>query len=115
MQRAQFDHIGVITEQEQPDSTWVAETKVWVTNPRSHSHNVEFLRFHPDSEVTGPLRTDPHVAYRTTDLMAAIAGQEVLLGPFVVGDGFATVAFVKIDGALIEYMQYANPNEEGWF
>jgi hypothetical protein len=25
------------------------------------------------------------------------------------------VAFVRVGGALVEYMEYANPNEEGWF
>jgi hypothetical protein len=113
--RERFDHIGVVTGEEQPGETWVPATKVWVTNPRAHSHHVEFLRFHPDSEVSGPLRTDPHVAYRTDDLDASIAGHELLLGPFEVGDGFARVAFVMIDGGLIEFMQYANPDEERWF
>jgi len=55
------------------------------------------------------------VAYRVTDLEAAIGDDEVLLAPFVVGDGFARVAFVRVGGALVEYMEYANPNEEGWF
>lgn len=114
-ERSTFDHVGVVTDQEQPEETWVPATKVWVTNPRAHSHHVEFLRFHPDSEVVGSLRSDPHVAFRTDDIDAAIAGQEVLLEPFVIGDGFARAAFVRIDGANIEYMQYANPNEEGWF
>jgi hypothetical protein len=39
----------------------------------------------------------------------------VLAEPFDVGDGFLTVAFVQVDGAVVEFMQYANPQEEGWF
>lgn len=113
--RAEFDHIGVITDVEQPNETWVEATKVWVTSPRAHSHHVEFLRFHPSSTVSGPLRTMPHVAYRTRDLDASIAGHEVLLEPFTVGDGFARVAFVLIDGGVVEFMEYAQPDEEGWF
>jgi hypothetical protein len=49
------------------------------------------------------------------NLEAAIGDDEVLLAPFTVGDGFARVAFVRVDGALIEYMEYADPNERGWF
>lgn len=113
--RQSFDHVGIVTDLQQPGETWVPATQVWVTSPRAHSHHVEFLRFHPESPVVGPVRTQPHVAYRVADLDAAIAGAEVLLEPFVVGNGFARVAFVRVDGAVIEYMQYANPEEEGWF
>ena len=31
------------------------------------------------------------------------------------GTGFVTVAFVLVDGSVVEFMQYANPDEEGWF
>jgi hypothetical protein len=39
----------------------------------------------------------------------------VLLAPFAVGGGFCRVAFVLIDGVVVEFMQYSNPDEEGWF
>ncbi len=88
---------------------------MWVTSPREHPFNVEWLRFEPDSPVTGPLRTQPHVAYRVEDVWAAIEGHRVLAEPFQVGQGFATVAFVEVEGAVVELMQYADPDEEGWF
>ena len=87
--RSKFDHIGVVTEMKQPKESWVEATRVWVTSPREHPYNIEFLRFEPDTPVTGPLRTDPHVAYRVDDVNAAIEGHEVLLGPFdAAGTGF---------------------------
>ena len=58
---------------------------MWVTSPREHPYHVEWLRFEPDSPVTGPLRTEPHVAYRVDDVHAAIEGLEVLAEPFDVG------------------------------
>jgi hypothetical protein len=76
---------------------------------------VEWLRFEPDTPVTGPLRTDPHVAYRVPDVDRAIEGHELLLAPFEVGGGFCRAAFVLVDGAVVEFMQYRNPDEEGWF
>jgi hypothetical protein len=114
--RDRFDHIGLITEEPQPGESWVEATRVWVTSPRAHPYNVEFLRFEPDSPVTGPLRTEPHVAYRVDDLRRAIEGHEVVLAPFdASGVGFCEVAFVKVDGAIVEFIQYADPDEEGWF
>ena len=113
--RASFDHVGLITEEKRAGESWVEATRVWVTSPRAHPFHVEWLRFEPDTPVTGPLRTEPHVAYRVADVNVAVEGHEVLAEPFDVGDGFATVAFVQIDGAVVEFMQYANPTEEGWF
>src|SRR5262249_27148033 len=92
--RAAFDHIGLITDVEQPGESWVDSPRVWVTTPRPPPYNIEWLRFEPDSPVTGPLRTEPHVAYRVRDVHAAIEGHDVLADPFDVGNGFVTVAFV---------------------
>lgn len=114
-QRGSFDHIGIPTSVHHDGESWVEETRVWVTSPRAHAYNVEWLRFEPDSPVTGPLRNDPHVAYRVVDVEAAIEGMELLAEPFEVGGGFARVAFVRTNDAVVEFMQYANPNEEGWF
>ena len=88
-----------------------------MTSPRADPFNIEWLRFEPDSPVTGPLRTEPHVAYRVDDVAAAIVGHDVLAEPFDRrrGDGFLRVAFVLVDGAVVEFMQYANPSEAGWF
>ena len=72
--RSRFDHIGLVTDETKDGESFVAATRVWVTNPRADAFNVEWLRFEPDSPVTGPLRTAPHVAYRVDDLEAAIEG-----------------------------------------
>jgi hypothetical protein len=113
--RSKFDHVGLVTDERKEGESWVEATRVWVTSPRAHPGNVEWLRFEPDSPVTGPLRTQPHVAYRVTDVHEAVKGHAVLAEPFDVGNGFLTVAFVDVDGAVIEFMEYANPDEEGWF
>jgi hypothetical protein len=113
--RARFDHIGLVTTEPQQGESWVEATRVWVTSPRAHPFHVEWQRFEPDSPVTGLLRTEAHVAYRVDDVRKAIEGHNVLAGPFEAGNGFLTVAFVEVDGAVVEFMQYANPDEEGWF
>jgi len=115
LDRSRFDHVGLVTDKPQEGESWVEATRVWVTSPRAHPSNVEWLRYEPDSPVTGPLRSKPHVAYRVNDVHEAIEGHIVLLEPFDVGNGFVTVAFVEIDDVVVEFMQYTNPNEEGWF
>ena len=116
--RSRFDHLGLVTDEPKDGESFVAATRVWVTNPRASPFNVEWLRFEPDSPVTGSLRTSPHVAYRVDDVGAAIEGHIVLAEPFDPtgrGDDFLRAAFVEVDGAVIELMQYGDPDETGWF
>jgi len=116
--RSRFDHVGLVTADRKEGESFVEQTRVWVTNPRASGFNVEWLRFEPDSPVTGLLRHQPHVAYRVDDLARALEGHAVLAEPFDPtgrGDDFLRVAFVEVDGAVVEFMQYGDPDEQGWF
>jgi hypothetical protein len=104
-----FHHVGFITDERQPDEIYVAQTKVHVTNPAHHPYRVEYLRFEPDSPVTGPVRHQPHVPFAVDDLEAEIRGEQVLLGPFQAMEGLRVV-FVLRDGAVFEYMQFDAPS-----
>jgi len=100
-----FHHIGLPTDQKQPGEVYVEDTKVWVTSPDDHPYRVEYLRFEPDSPVSGPLRDMAHVAFVVDDLAAALEGEEVILEPFQPLEGL-TVAFIMKDGAVFEFMKY---------
>ena len=102
----QFAHMGLPTDDVQPNETYVPETKVWVTDPATHPYRVEYLRYEPDTPVTGPLRELPHIAFETDDLEREIEGEDVILGPFDPMEGL-TVVFITKDGAVFEFMQYA--------
>jgi hypothetical protein len=114
----EFDHIGVVTYEPQPGESWVAFSEVWVTNPRLHPQRIEYIRpkqeprVDPSDVGLWKLWNLPHVAYRVDDLAAAIAGEEVIFGPFEPGD-FANVAFVHKDGAVVEYLEYKTL--DSWF
>ncbi len=101
----QFDHIGIVTTEKKPGETFIEPTRVWITDFQKHPYRVEWLRFEPDSPVTGPVRQGPHIAFRVDDIATASKGLKVLLEPFDVG--FAVVAFFQTpDGAVIELMEY---------
>ena len=99
-----FHHIGLPTDQVQPNETYVPDTKVYVTSPDAHPYKVEFLRYEADSPVKGPLRDLPHMAFETDSLAREIKGQKVILGPFEPMPGLK-VAFIVKDGAVYEFMQ----------
>ncbi|MBN1852423.1 MAG: hypothetical protein JW829_06850 [Pirellulales bacterium] len=105
----QFDHVGMVTTEKKPDEIFIEPTRVWITDYSKHPYRIEWLRYEPDSPVTGPVRQSAHVAYRVSNLDEASRGLKVLLQPFDVG--FAMVAFFETpDGAVVELIQY---KEEG--
>ena len=105
-----FNHVGLPTDQKQPGEVYVPETKVWVTRPNDHPYRVEFLRFEPDSPVTGPVRDLPHIAFQVDSLADELTNEHVLLGPFEAIHGLH-VAFIFKDGAVFEFMQF-NPGHK---
>jgi len=107
-----FDHVGVPIDHQQPGEVYVAATKVWITDPAAHPYQVEFLRFESDSPVKGPVREQPHIAFRVESLEAAIAGDQILLGPFQATEALRVV-FVLRDGAVFEFMEHAGAGH--WF
>jgi hypothetical protein len=90
----QFDHVGIPTTESKPGMTFVPATRVWITEAHQHRFRVEWLRFEPDSPVTGPLHDQPHVGYRVqrVEQIAELSkGMKVLLEPF--DAGFAVAGF----------------------
>ena len=105
--RAEFDHIGIVTSEQQDGERWVEATRVWVTSPREHAYNVEWLRYEDDSPVTGPVRTQPHVAFRVESIEKSSQGMKVLLEPFRPMEGLLVGFYQSGDGAVIELMEYS--------
>ena len=100
-----FEHIGIITTEPKPGESYVAATRVWRTDFTTHPYRVEWLRFEPDSPVTGPVREQPHVAFRVASIAQAAKGLKVLIEPF--DAGIAKVGFYQTeDGAVVEFMEY---------
>jgi hypothetical protein len=101
----QFDHIGIVTTDKKPDEIFIEPTRVWITDFQKHPYRVEWLRYEPDTPVTGPVRELPHVAYRVESIAEASQGMKVLLEPF--DAGIAVVGFYQTeDGAVVEFMEY---------
>lgn len=114
LDRTRFDHLGVPTTDVKEGAVWLEDAGVWITSPRAHPLNVEWVRYAPDSPMHPRLRSGFHIAYRVGDLRKAIEGHEVLVAPQDVGDGFMTIAFVDVDGLVVEFIEYGDPDEEGW-
>jgi hypothetical protein len=112
--RRSFDHIGIPTDEEKEGAVWLEPDGVWVTSPRAHPLNVEWVRYAPNSPMHPRLRESFHLAYRVADLNQALRQRVVIVPPLDLGGGWATIAFVDVDGVIVELMQYADPDERGW-
>ena len=76
-----------------------------MTDFRKNPYHIEWLRYEPDTPVTGPVRHLPHVAFRVDSIQEAAKGLKVLLEPF--DAGLATVGFYQTpDGGIVEFMEY---------
>lgn len=102
----EFSHIGIITEERHEGEVFVPATRVWITDFTKHPYHIEWLRFEPDSPVTGKLRNEPHVCYRVPDIAAASAGMPVLMEPFSPLPGVMAGFYETDDGGVIEFIQY---------
>jgi hypothetical protein len=104
-----YSHVGLITTDKKPAESFVPSSRVWVTEFTKHPYHVEWLRYEPDSKVTGPVRTDPHVAYVVPSIPAAAKGMKVLLEPFNPGVfGIARVGFFQnAQDAVVEFIELA--------
>ena len=102
-----FSHIGIVTTEKKPNERFVEATRVWVTDFQNHPYHVEWLRFEPDTTLTGPVREMPHVAYEVDSIAEAGKGLKELLAPFDPGVfGFVLVGFYQTeDGAVVEFME----------
>jgi hypothetical protein len=112
----QFDHVGIPTAEQKEGAIFVEATRVWITDAHQHPFRVEWLRFEPDSPVTGPLHDLPHIGFRveSADQIAEVGkGMRVLLEPFDVG--FAVAGFYQTaDGASVELIWYrSKPGTQG--
>jgi hypothetical protein len=95
----EFDHVGIPTTEKKPGETFVAATRVWITNAHRRPFRVEWLHYEPDSPVRGALREQPHVGYcvrSVEDITKLSQGMKVLLEPFDAG------FYQTADGANIE-------------
>ncbi len=109
-----FDHVGFVTDEKKDNEDWVESTRVWVTNPKAHPLNVEWLRYEPDSPVTGPVRERAHVSYRVDSIDEASKGMKVLIEPFFANEQLRVGFFEYKDGSVVEFMEYQGDENE-WF
>jgi hypothetical protein len=108
-----FHHIGIPSSEPHPGERYSESMKMYTSDALCLSLRVQWHRFEEDSPLHPLLRTVPHAAFKVADLASAIAGYDVLLGPYEPIPGFY-VAIIQDGGIPIELVQTDLSDDELW-
>jgi hypothetical protein len=110
--RYEFHHLGIPTEEVRSGESFSAAAGMF-TSDNPGNFRIQWHRFTPDSPLHPLIRSVPHAAFKVDSLEAAIAGEEVLLGPYEPIDGYF-VAMINDGGAPVELIQTELSDDEIW-
>jgi hypothetical protein len=100
-----YHHMGVPTQTPHPGERYLPQFKMYVVGFDTSPYGVEWMRFEPDSPVTGIIRTLPHIAFEVDDLDSALAGQEILFPACEPSNGVRS-AMILHNGGPVELLEF---------
>lgn len=112
-EKPRYHHIGIPTQIPRDGEVYLERFMMYTSGFETSKFGVEWLRFETDAPFPDLVKTIPHVAFVVDDLVAAIAGKELLIQPNSPSDG-VTVAFIVDNGAPVELLQFDGPEYEVW-
>lgn len=98
-------HIGVPVKQAKENESYAEGLKVFITDPGDSPFGFEFLRFESDTPMHKDIVENVHFACKVDNLEETLATMEVLESPMVIDENLR-IAFGKIDGVVIELMEF---------
>ncbi len=107
-----YHHLGIPTRVEQAGETYLREHRVFCTDHERNPFGIQWMRYEAECTLPEIVKTVAHVAFEVDDLDAAIAGHELLIAPNSPSEG-VRVAFVRIDGAPVEFLQFTKRDGAG--
>ncbi len=109
----ELHHIGIPTDQIRPGERYASSVGLYTTDDLGGPLPIQCHRFEPDSPLHALLRTQPHVAYKVSDLAAAIENHTVILGPYEPIDDFH-VAVIDNAGVPVEFIETTLSDDVVW-
>ena len=100
-----YHHIGIPTNIKQVGETDLERYRLFCTDHAQNPFGIQWMRFEPECTLPEVVKTVAHVAFEVDDLDAALVGQQLLIAPNSPSDG-VVVAFVLVDGAPVELLQF---------
>ena len=102
-----YHHLGIPTQDPRPGETYLEKYKLYCTDHESNPCGIQWMRFDEDCPLPKIVQTLPHLAFEVDDLTETLKGHKILIEPNSPSPG-VMVAFVMIDGAPVEFLQYTS-------
>ena len=100
-----YHHLGIPTTVPHPGEVSLPHLKIHVAGFGTSPFGIEWMRFDPDCEISGLVRTVPHIAFEVDDLDAALASLGVTDEISSPSEG-VRVAMIEDDGAPVELIEF---------
>ncbi|GIU32657.1 hypothetical protein TUM4644_32910 [Shewanella colwelliana] len=102
-----YSHLGIPTTEPFEGEIDIPHLQLTVSDHLNNPYGIQWMRFWPDAPYPELVKTVPHAAFEVDDLVAELKGKNVLIAPNSPSDGLL-VAFIEVNGAPVELMQYVN-------
>lgn len=106
-QKYRYHHIGIPTTKRLKNEKYLADFDIYTSGYGKNEFNIEWMRYGKKCKLPAIVKKLPHVAFEVDDIFKAIKGHKVLIKPNSPFEG-CLVAFVLINNAPIEFIQFAN-------
>jgi hypothetical protein len=100
-----YDHIGIPVKGEFPGEIDLPHLRITVSDHMNNPFGIQWQRYWEDAPYPDIVKELPHVAFAVDDLEDALKGQKVIIPPNSPSDG-VTVAFIEVNGAPVELLEY---------
>ena len=100
-----FNHIGIPTTERFEGEIDLPHLKMTVSDHENNPYGIQWQRYWEDCTLPELVKTVAHVAFVVDDLEKEIEGKNVIIKPNSPSEGLM-VAFVEINGAPVELMEY---------
>ena len=104
-----FNHLGIPTKEKFEGEIDLPHLRMTVSDHENNPYGIQWQRYWDDAPYPELVKTVPHVAFVVEDLQKEIKGKNVIIKPNSPSEGL-TVAFIEVNGAPIELMEYESKN-----
>ena len=100
-----FNHIGIPKQDSFEGEIDLPHLKMTVSDHENNPYGIQWQRYWQGAPYPDMVKTIPHVAFIVDDLNKELEGKKVIIEPNSPSEGLL-VAFIEVNGAPIELMQY---------
>ncbi len=89
----------------------IPHLKMTVSDHANNPYGIQWQRYWQDAPYPELVQTVPHAAFVVEDLESELEGKHIIIQPNSPSPGL-TVAFIEVNGAPVELMQYENAHNK---